>query len=264
MRIVAWNCRRATRDSAVWPYLAGLDPDIALLQEVGSMSKSVLEQWEWRGMPAIGKSGAPQRFQTGILVKGEVGNQLELRGSEDWLAAELKRFSGNIVAYEVKPRSGLTVKAISVYSPAWPASPSRLIGIDTSNVKLKLNRNVWVADLLRASLHSSGYAEYENWTIGGDFNLSETFDSWPGGPRGNREFLDHMEKFGLVECLRASTGQLTPTFRNPKGGKVVHQMDHLFVSRSISARMSRCATASYADIFVAGLSDHVPIIADFR
>ena len=39
-----------------------------------------------------------------------------------------------------------------------------------------------------------------------------------------------MNALGLTECLRAHNGQLTPTFKNSRRGKIIHQLDHLFVS----------------------------------
>jgi endonuclease/exonuclease/phosphatase family metal-dependent hydrolase len=72
-----------------------------------------------------------------------------------------------------------------------------------------------------------------------------------------------MRDLGLRECLRHCNGALVPTFRNPRDGRIVHQIDHLFVSESLAARLVSCITADHARVFDASLSDHLPILADF-
>jgi endonuclease/exonuclease/phosphatase family metal-dependent hydrolase len=99
--------------------------------------------------------------------------------------------------------------------------------------------------------------------VAGDFNSSETFDS--PKPRGNREFMERMNGLGLTEGLRACTGQLTPTFRTPRGGFVVHQLDHLYVTEALRRHLTECGVGSAQRVFESArpLSDHLPIVADF-
>ena len=140
----------------------------------------------------------------------------------------------------------------------------RLANFDTSPVKLSLNPDVWVADLLWSALKAQNWQKGEEVVVGGDFNLSETFDAWRGGPRGNREYLDRMADLGFTECLRAFNGMLTPTFRNPAGGKVLHQIDHLFVTDGLASRMTSCFTGDAERVFGDSLSDHLPVVGDFE
>jgi endonuclease/exonuclease/phosphatase family metal-dependent hydrolase len=134
--------------------------------------------------------------------------------------------------------------------------------VDVSSIKLTLNPDVWVADLLWAALRSIDLHK-DLWLVAGDFNLSETFDAWRGGPRGNREYLDRMATLGMTECLRKMKGQLTPTFRNPRGGLFIHQIDHLFVTDSLLSGLLSCEVGSPERVFGESLSDHLPIVADF-
>ena len=71
---------------------------------------------------------------------------------------------------------------------------------------------------------------------------------------------------GLVECLRHKQGALTPTFRNTSNGGIVHQMDHLFVTEVLAQRLTACDTGSRDRVFGSHprLSDHLPVVADFR
>ena len=90
------------------------------------------------------------------------------------------------------------------------------------------NRDVWVGDLLWAALRLNKPQADDPWIIAGDFNLCETFNSWKGGTKGEiAEYLDRMDKLGLVDCLRFAKGGLTPTFRRLNGGTVTAQIDYL-------------------------------------
>lgn len=248
MRVVVWNCHGAGSASEVWDYLLELDPEIALLQEVRSLPSKIQSTYDWRGHFATSQDGTSQRFQTGILAR-RFGEKIELRGSESWVNAELERFAGNLVAYEVLTSQGKSANVVSVYSPA--------------RLQLTQNRKGWVPDVLWAALTIAGIADRQRWIVGGDFNLSEPVDFGQDGPRANKEYLDRMTELGLVECLRTSTGRLTPNVRNLCSGMVKHQMDHLFVTQQLGAQLSTCCTGSQDRVFGLGLSDHLPIIADF-
>ena len=258
LRVVAWNMRGAIASSASWNYLLELKPDVALLQDVRAVPTDITDCFSSVGLKASWKDGNPQLFSTFVLVREGECLSDDLHGEAVWIDAELRFFAGNLISTRVQV-GAMDVRVVSVYSPAWPIDPKRLAGFDTSGVKLELADGIWVADVLRAALPAQ---PDDAWIIGGDFNLSETFD-WRAGPRGNREYLDLMTIKGYTECLRAKTGQVTPTFRNPRGGAVVHQIDHLFVSAFLSERLLTCTVGSAERVFEGNLSDHLPIIAEF-
>src|SRR5688572_4259823 len=52
--------------------------------------------------------------------------------------------------------------------------------------------------------------------------------------------MDRMNPLGLYDSLRMFKGHLTPTFRSPRGGSVIHQLDHLYVTPSLLSRLSWC------------------------
>lgn len=263
MRTICWNVRRANAASPAWTYLLDCSPDVALLQEVGTLPESVTREYACRAEFAAGPTGSAQKFRTVVLVRGSLGPQISLRGPADWVNDELDRFAGNLPAGQVTPDAGPTLNVVSVYSPAWPVDRARLAGIDVSAVRLTQNPDVWVSDLLWAALRERTLLPSDAWMVAGDFNASETFDSWGPRPRGNREYLDRMADLGLIECLRASKGSLTPTYRNTDKRTVKHQMDHLFVTRALFERLTSCDTGPQETIFGGNLSDHLPLIADF-
>ena len=161
-----------------------------------------------------------------------------------------------------KPDGYPELNIISVYSPAWPVDPVRLKGIDVTPVKLTQNNEVWVTELLWSALKNAGLSGDKQWVVGGDFNSSETFDYTFSS--GNAEILSRMNNLGLTECLRAYKGKLTPTFRNASDGKVVHQIDHLFVTNNLYSEIENCTTGKQPVIFEKSISDHLPIVADFK
>src|SRR5205085_5787372 len=133
---LAWNCRRATGSSAAWDYLLEIEPDVALLQEVGAPPTRVTDRFACAVQPASGQAGRPQRFSTAVLVRGEIGAEISLSGSDPWVTAELRFLAGNLVAFEVRPDGWPALKVISVHNPAWPIDRTRLDGLDISSVRL--------------------------------------------------------------------------------------------------------------------------------
>ncbi len=264
MRVMTWNVRRATAESPVWTTLLEIAPDIALLQEVGGFPPEVASKFDVRFEYAIGKTGRPQKFGTAVLVRGKITGELRLVSEHDWVNREINFFSGNLVGCVAAPEGCSPKNVISVYSPAWPVDKSRLIGIDVSPVKLQNNPDVWCTEILWSGLTKTMPFSDGQWVVGGDFNSSETFDFlWAGGPHGNKEILDRMNDLGLTECLKSYNGELIPTFRNSSNGKIIHQLDHLFVTDGLSSTLEGCITGDASDVFDKSLSDHLPVIGDF-
>jgi exonuclease III len=77
------------------------------------------------------------------------------------------------------------------------------------------------------------------------------------------EIISRMNELGLNECLRSYNGQLVPTFKNAIGGRIIQQIDHLYVTTKIYDSLVNCFVGDSAEIFDRQLSDHLPIIADF-
>ena len=212
--VVSWNCRRATAGSPLWDYLLELDPDVALLQEVGGVSPAVRERYACDLVPAAWKHGEPLKFCTGMLVRGDIVGDVELSAPFDWVDDVLARFGGNLVGREVRLAGGRDVRVISVYSPAWTVDYGLPEGLDTSEVRLPTNAGLWLSDVLWSCLRQRPPAPEAVWIVGGDLNSSPTFDV-RRPLAGNQETLDRMARLGLVECLRSSQGRLQPS-RGPR------------------------------------------------
>jgi len=260
---MSWNCRGvASTNAAFWRYFLDQDVDVALLQEVNSIPDYVRSTYNAVTANAVTKSGKPQRFSTCLLSKTPIRAAHAFVSKKEWVNFELEHFKGNLVSGGVVTSVG-EVNVISVYNPAWPIDRTRIGSYDTEGIRLTQQKSdVWLADVLWAVLRDKNLAD-EMWIVGGDFNLSETFDSWVGGPHGNKGYLDRMASLGMVECLRKHCGILMPTFKNASNGKILHQMDHIWASPNLAEWVVECRTGVQELIFGAGLSDHLPIIADF-
>jgi len=260
MRVVTWNCRRSTKEKDIWKHVQELSPNILLLEEVSSFPKWIENNYIYKYERSITKNNTKQRFGNLLAHNGEKIQEIELTTELAWVNKEIKKFKGNLLSYNIKLNSN-ALNLISVYSPAWPLNSDILNQEQIGSVKLTQNRELWLADLLWYALKCN-INNNLNYIIGGDFNLSTTFDSWGKYPRGNQEYLDRMRDIGLIECLKKFHGELVPTFKDPSNGKIIHQMDHLFVTSNLYLKLSNCCVGDREYIFGNKLSDHLPIIAD--
>jgi exonuclease III len=263
MRIVSWNLRRANELSPAWKILANLNPDIALLQEVSSIPQNIKNIFTdgIKFRKTISKNGKPQQFGTAIFTKGKILDELILSSEYEWVNRELNNFRGNLLSYTVQILKYVKFNIVSVHSPAWRIITSQYKDTEVEKIKLKQNSNLWVTEILWSALKNANLNE-TNWIVGGDLNCSETFDLTFSS--GNREILDRLEELGFIECLKSYNGKLTPTFKNPRDGKVIHQIDHLFVTKSLFSKLINCTVGDESIIFGGSVSDHLPIIADFE
>jgi endonuclease/exonuclease/phosphatase family metal-dependent hydrolase len=236
-----------------------LNPDIALLQEVTGLRKNIAARCSAVMLPTSGPAGERYRFSTVVLAGPGSCSSEPLRSDTGWVDDELNRFPGNLISTRVR-LGDADLRVISVHSPWWPLDRTRFAGLDTSAVKPAQSVELYLAHVLWAALPNR---TSEPWVVGGDFNLSETFDESPNLPHGVGDWLDRMTTSAYTECLRASQGQVTPTYKNRAGGAVVHQIDHLFVSAPLAESQLECDIGSAERVFGDNLSDHLPIIATF-
>lgn len=247
-------------------YFLELDPDVALLQDFGTIPDSVLQIYTHARNPKPLDGARAPRHTSGVLVKGRSGEDILLSSPVGWVARELDNLREFFAAKSATLHNGISLKVVSVYSPAFPVDPRRLDGIDTTGIQLTQNRDIWGSELMWAALKTMDVEAEDSFSVGGGLNSSETFDLlWCGGPRGNREVMDRMSALGFYDCLRMFKGELTPTFRTPRGGYVVHQLDHLYVTPMLLSRLATCDVGSAERVFEPRpmLSDHLTIVADF-
>jgi len=262
MRVVSWNCKGATKENKIWNYLQEISPDVLLLQEVTSFPLWIEENYSFNYKKSITKNYNEQRFGNLLAYKGKYIKECNLTVDLMWVNDEIKKFKGNIISGVIGFKD-LILKLICIYSPAWSLNKRILNQEKINQVKLSQSKNIWLADLLWYTLKCKLKPD-DYFIVGGDYNLSLTFDSWQKKPRGNQEYLDRMKSIGFIECLKEYSGCLVPTFKNASNGKIIHQMDHLFVTNNLHKQLNNCYVGDADVIFKNQLSDHLPIISNFN
>ena len=84
------------------------------------------------------------------------------------------------------------------------------------------------------------------------------------GEHGCKDTLNNITKLGYKECLLGYNKKLIPTFKNAQNKKIIHQMDHLFASNSLYEKLISCKVLDDLNIFEDSISDHLPILAEFK
>lgn len=71
-----------------------------------------------------------------------------------------------------------------------------------------------------------------------------------------------MQNVGLTECLRYTSGKLTPTFKKT-GGELTNQIDYIWVTQALADTLQSCVVGESDRVLDCRLSDHLPIVTDF-
>jgi len=184
---------------------------------------------------------------------------------------EIEKYDGNMSCYTIKPNNSCEINILPVYSPARPIDTSTISEKEINSIKLNGNNRLWLTEIIWSGLQNIDI-KTTPWIIAWDYNSSETFDKkWQKengvtasfSVSGNKEILDRMENLWFTECLRWYNGKIIPTFKHSRG-KIMHQIDHMFVNKQLSPLLKHCSVGDETQIFGQKISDHLPIIADFE
>ena len=259
MRVLSWNVQRAKANDEVWDILSALDVDICFLQEVSSIPEYILNKYNWVEKTPINKDLNPQKFKCVTLVKGKILEEVSLKFSNDCIKGIHTHFQNNIFCMKCQIQDEV-IHLYNVYSPAWAVPESLFEWNEVAHIKLRNNDELWVTEIVYDSIRKT-FTDKDNILMGGDFNQSLTFDI--KRDRGNGEIHSRFNALGLYDTLSSYNGELVPTFKNSKGGKVVHQLDYLYASKKLSKKLLSSSVLSDMKIFENSLSDHLPIVSVF-
>ncbi len=300
MKVLTWNMNKASsspwaKSSAKkWESFLEMKPDVAMLQEVNGVPDAVSESYHVGYVKASFLGGYEAKFGTAVLTRKSdwtMGSEVAWNSEHDWVNRIQKRFPGWLVGRQVEHRSGDRYMAVSVHSPAWPVwwcskeceeegkSASCklpeiceiLDGVDVTPVKLeaKWQRWLWFTEILWSLLKGATAGDgASKWIVAGDFNSSVLFDK----PRnkGNGEIIDRLNALGLFDCVFRHHRKHEPTYRAFRGRKrkppqpPVHQLDYVYVSAPVLARLSGVALGGGLPEKDKWRSDHLPVVCDFR
>ena len=265
MKVLTWNVKYASSNSAAWEFLKHQAPHIALLQEVTKLPDWILDSFYNHQVYPRFFGGHRAKFSTAILSKWPLKTSPFLNSSLEWVNSIHRAQDGWIVECETTPKNGEPIRLVSVHSPAFPVPKETLEGIDISSIQLKNNPDLWFTEILWSLLSNKTIDDRVLWIVGGDFNTSVLFDE--PRDRGNRLVIQRMIELGLTECLSHSECKPVPTFKPPIGS-VIHQLDYCYVNKPLMNRYVHTHVPDQPEIFGNGqskaLSDHLPIVCEFH
>ena len=264
MKVITWNVKGANAQNPAWELLKREAPDIALLQEVGSLPVWIQNSYQIHQVSARFFAGHHAKFSTVILSLWPLKTSRFLNSSLDWVNRIHREREGWIVECETIPDNAEPLRLVSVHSPAWPIPKDTLNDIDISPIQLENNPDLWFTEILWSLLRNENFGDNVQWIVGGDFNTSVLFDK--PKDRGNRMVISRLNELGLIDCLGKFNSEPVPTFRHP-GRSVRHQLDYSYVNEPLLKRCVRANVPDRSEIFdhkPKMLSDHLPIICEFR
>lgn len=265
MRIVTWNMGywgHAPAHDAAWHWLLDeLSPDIALLQEC------VVPSWVEQRTTVLFDRAYPNRpnqpWGTALVTKDIETVPVSLEEIETWLAAlgddapdicSAARLQGWCIPASISLPDGSSALVISIHNPAFPIERDLVAGRDLLGIKLALNPDVWLLDVIT---HFLEHRLVEPLIIGGDFNCSRLLDD--PTPRGNNEFFDRLTNDGFVSLHRLFHDSDEQTFfQQPERRK--HQLDYLYTDSTLAQRATQCRVIPRH--MVETYSDHSPLVAE--
>ncbi len=264
MKMLTWNVNKAGRSRrGLWEVVRREDADIVVLQEVTGIPKAILShtQCHWISPRYFGGHNAP--FSSAILSKGFIEATPFLVSESEWANRIQRERYGWIIGCRTTLDSGESCRVVGVHSPAFRIPRDQQTAEEIADLKLEMHEDVWFTEVLCALLSGSGISDRENWIVAGDFNSSVLFDE--PSDRGNREIIARLNRLGLTDCLSHHHGRPVPTFKNLRGGRVVHQLDYCYVNTPMRKRLKEARVLTPGDVFDAQprLSDHLPIVCEF-
>ena len=280
MRILTWNTNKATfcdrkLSAAKWKAFFEMSPDIAMLQEVNNVPSTLDEHYEVAYMKARYFSGTEAKYGTALLAKKpdwSIGSEVTWRSEHDWVNRIQETFPGWLVGRRILHKSGDHYEAVSVHAPAvsvecdTDATPELceiLEGVDISPVQLRHNPKLWFTEVLWSLLRGAKIEE-GNWIVAGDFNSSTLFDKPKN--KGNGEIIARLNALGLLDCVFQQHGERVPTYwsKGRRKKPPIHQLDYAYVNAPMHLRLRDVAVGGNLPEEDKWLSDHLPIVCEFR
>jgi len=258
MRILVWNIKRGGSKSESWEMINTHNPDVCLLQEVSSIPSFISNQFQVIEEHPTNKNLEKQKFKSVILIRNGVkyttsNFTFSTKTSENIY----QHFKGNLLGITTE-----TFTFINVYSPPWEVSNSLYDWKDIYDLKLKSNSKLFITEILYDLIRSTSFPN--NLIFGGDFNSSIKFDFGRKGNSGNQEIISRLHQLDYFDSLSEFNGGLVPTFQNPRGKEIIHQIDYLYIHKSLLNHVSSCQLVDKRTVLKNKISDHIPIVLDLN
>ena len=264
MKVLTWNVNRAGESrTELWKFLQSEDADIVLLQEVIGIPRWIWKHYQCFSISPRYYEGGNAAYSTAVLSKGPIDATPYLSSELEWVNKIYTEHPGWIIGCETTLSTGEQFRVISVHLLAKSVPRELWADVDVSGIKLTNNPDIWLTEILYALLSTSKVADGTNWIVAGDFNSSVKFD-FPVD-KGNREIVYRMGALGLTDCLSHFHSGAVPTFQNPRGKVVEHQLDYFYVNAPMLDRLKQARVPDCEEVFNRNprLSDHLPVVCEF-
>jgi endonuclease/exonuclease/phosphatase family metal-dependent hydrolase len=256
LRVVVWNM--AGKQHA-WAALDRLEADICLLNEavVPSDRRGV-----WSADGTLGRDNKRRRWTTAVVSRSAATAITD--ATPTW-----RQSTRNVPFHCSRPGSWAAAR---VDTALGAVSAVGLYGLMDELSDASVHRSL---SELSPVMDDPKYSRQV--ILGGDLN---TGTQWPAGDafnRRDRNVLDRIEAFGLVDCIRAkrAEGRLAGcpcsdgehcrhvrTRRDALHPSIPYQTDYLFASPKLAAGLVSCEVLATDEWFA--ISDHAPIMAEFE
>lgn len=258
MRVVVWNM--AHKGDRAWAALERLEPDICLLNEAIVPRE---RQGVWSASGTHGRD-RKKRLWTAAVITAHPSHEItdatpQWRGNRRDVPFQCSR-PGVWIAARVDTQIG-KLAVVALYG--------LLDEFSDASVHRSLSE---VSPLLDDPRYNKLVI------LGGDLN---TGTQWPKAEQASNErdrnVLERISALGLVDCIQAKRpkGRLegclcvfgedcghVRTRLDPRIPSVPYQTDYLFATRALASKLERCEVLASDEWFA--ISDHAPIVADFR
>ena len=259
MRIVTWNMQAAfgsdkEKHQRGWHYLAALDPDVALLQEV-SPPEWAKQEWQIHYERAY----RDRDWGSAVLVKD--GLHSWSMNVPDHLRHP-KHEGSSVVLTEVQAGMEKMI-ACSIYASAWKLKEEQLLelagrGVDLETLRYGGVKDIWPLYLIFDEL--GRVLQSHPFVLGGDFNAARLMDQFSYMAGGNVDFFSRIESSGFHNMLGPfHEGEVRTYF---KENKQPYQLDHMYCDATLLSRLKDCRVVDHPAA-VLDLSDHAPVVAEF-
>ena len=258
MKILIWNIKRGGDNSLSWDIIIKHNPNVCLLQEVTSIPEKISKNFQVIEEFPTNKTLNNQKFKSVILLrKGEQYSIPKFNFSNKTSEKIHNHFKGNLLGI-----SSNNFTFINVYSPPWEIPESLFEWENVSHLKLKKNPKLWITEILYDIVKSTDLTN--NLIFGGDFNHSIKFDFGRNGNRGNQEIINRFHQLNYFDSLSEYNGGLIPTFQNPRGKEITHQIDYLYLNKSQIKNIKSCSLVNKREVLKNKISDHFPILLELN
>jgi exonuclease III len=236
MRLVAWNCAMGLQRKLT--ALRSLQPDIVVLSEVACPGRLQRQVQEVCGLPIVWVGDNPNK---GLAV---------LSFNRDKLALDPSYRTKNKYVAPVHVSGSKSFRLLAVW--------------DHNDRKEGLNKRP--GPLLRALNDSSEFCQDDNLVVAGDFNNNPQWDR-PNGPNNMLRITQELMNRGLVSLYHNMTGlpfgsEIQATYWHYRI-KPYH-IDYIFVPTTWLKNLISFEIGKFEEWCQNGLSDHAPLIAEFR